>query len=86
LFRKHRFTDVVEFKDVLLVEKDRFTRALAGHLLSFALARELSAADQIALDNITTATIADDYKFRTLIKQVTMSEPFQSKTNPVQDR
>lgn len=81
LFRKHQFSDVVQFKDALLVEKDRFTRALAGHLLSFGLARELGAADQIALDSITAATIADGYKFKTLIKQVVFSEPFQSKTN-----
>ena len=35
LFRKHEFGNVVEFKDAVLAEKDRFTRALAGHLLSF---------------------------------------------------
>lgn len=82
LFRKHRFTNVIEFKEALLAEKDRFTLALAGHLLSFALARELQAADQMALDNIAKATAADDYKFQTLIKQVVLSEPFQKKTNP----
>lgn len=82
LFRKHKFNDVIEFKDAILAEKDRFTRGLAGHLLSFALARELGAADQIALDQITEATAADDYKMKTLIKQVIFSEPFQSKTNP----
>ena len=30
LFRKHKFTDVVEFKDAILAEKDRFTRASPG--------------------------------------------------------
>lgn len=82
LFRKHKFTDVVEFKDAILTEKDRFTRALAGHLLSFGLARELAAFDQPALDKITAATAADDYKIQTLLKQVILSEPFLSKTNP----
>ncbi|QDV40558.1 hypothetical protein Enr13x_03640 [Stieleria neptunia] len=82
LFRKHAFKDVVEFKDAVLAEKDRFTRALAGHLLSFGLARELSASDQIALDHIATATADDGYKIQTLIKEVIRSEPFQSKTNP----
>ena len=82
LFRKHSFTDVVEFKDAILAEKDRFARALAGHLLSFGLARELGASDQIALDQIAKATAADDYRFQTLLKQVILSEPFQSKTNP----
>lgn len=82
LFRKHEFQNVVEFKDAILAEKDRFARGLAGHLLAFALARELTAADQVALDEITSATVADDYKIQTLIKEVIFSEPFQSKSNP----
>ncbi len=82
LFRKHAFQNVVEFKDAVLAEKDRFTRALAGHLLAFGLARELSAADQVALQQITAATVADDYRIQTLIREVIMSEPFLTKTNP----
>ena len=39
LFRKHKFNDVIEFKDAILMEKDRFARGFAEHLLSFALAR-----------------------------------------------
>jgi len=82
LFRKHSFVNVVEFKDAILAEKDRFARALAGHLLSFGLARELSASDQVALDEIAAATAADDYCIQTLLKQVIFSKPFQTKTNP----
>lgn len=85
LFRKHEFTNVVEFKDAILTEKKRFTRALAGHLLSFALARELEAADQVALDQIAQATAEDGDKFQTLIKQVILSKPFLKKTNPKAD-
>ena len=82
LFRRHKFTDVVDFKDAILAEKDRFARALAGHLLSFGLARELGASDQMALDQIAKATAAENYKIHSLLKQVILSEPFQSKTNP----
>jgi hypothetical protein len=82
LFRKHKFNNVVEFKDAILAEKDRFTRGLAGHLLSFALARELGPADQIALDQVAERAAADDYKIQSLLKQVILSEPFLSKTNP----
>lgn len=80
LFRKHKFSDVVEFKDAILAEKDRFTRGLAGHLLSFALARQLDAADQAALDEMTEATADDGYRMQTLLKQVIFSRPFLSKT------
>ncbi len=82
LFRKHSFQNVIEFKDAILAEKDRFTRGFGGHLLSFALGRDLGPADQIVLDRIAEATAADDYRFQTLLKQVVLSEPFQTKTNP----
>ncbi|MBL6705842.1 MAG: DUF1592 domain-containing protein [Planctomycetaceae bacterium] len=82
LFRKHEFSDIIEFKDAILVEKDRFVRALAGHLLSFGLARELAASDQLALDEIAQATAEDSYRFQTLLKQVILSKPFLSKSNP----
>ncbi|MCP5556623.1 MAG: DUF1592 domain-containing protein [Verrucomicrobiaceae bacterium] len=82
LLREHPFNDVIEFKDAILAEKDRFTRGLAGHLLSFALARELGPADQDALDQIAQTTAKDGYKIQTLIKQVILSEPFQMKASP----
>ncbi|MEO1614479.1 MAG: DUF1588 domain-containing protein [Planctomycetota bacterium] len=81
LFRRHSFENVVEFKDAVLAEKDRFTRGLAGHLLSFALGRELGAADQPALDQITQKTAEDGYRMQTLLRQVIFSEPFLMKTH-----
>ena len=82
LFRRHEFSNVAEFKDAILAEKNQFTRALAGHLLSFALARQLNASDQPALDTIVEATAADDYKIQSLLKHVILSKPFLTKTNP----
>ncbi|MCA9128289.1 MAG: DUF1592 domain-containing protein [Planctomycetales bacterium] len=82
LFGKHHFRNVVEFKDAILAEKDRFTRGFAGHLLSFALARELDAGDENALDEIVRNTASDDYRIQTLLKQIILSEPFQSKAQP----
>jgi len=82
LFRKHEFSDIIEFKDSILVEKDRFARALAGHLLSFGLARELAASDQLALDEIANEAAEDGYRIQTLLRQVIRSKPFMSKSNP----
>ena len=81
LFRQHSFNDVIEFKDAILAEKDRFTRGFAGHLLSFALARELDPIDQIALDTIAEKTAAEGYKIQTLIKLIVSSDPFLTKSN-----
>jgi cytochrome c551/c552 len=78
LFRRHPFTDVVGLKDAILLEKDRFTRAFAAHVLSFALGREISAVDEPALARIVDACAGDGYRMRTLIKEVALSEPFRA--------
>ena len=77
LFARRKFTDIIAFKDALLVEKKRFTTALASHLLSFALGRDIQVEDLLALDHIVRQTAAADYRFQTLIKQVVLSEPFR---------
>ena len=76
LFRKYEFKNIIEFKDALLAEKDRFTRAFAGHLLSFALGRGLVVADAPALDRIAAATIAKGYRMKALVREIALSEPF----------
>lgn len=83
LFREHKFTNPVEFKDAILAEKDRFAWALAKHILSFALGREVSVKDLPALDEIVHQTAADNYRMRTLIRQIVLSEPFRQKVNPI---
>ena len=80
LLRQYEFNDVVGFKDAILKERHRFARAFAGHLLSFAVARELGAADQLALDQITEAAAQDDYRIKTLLTEVVLSKPFQTKS------
>ena len=77
LFGRHKFNDIVEFKDALLMGKDRFTRALASHLLSFALGREVGVEESRVLNHIVQETAAADYRFQALIKQVVLSEPFR---------
>ena len=82
IFNKRTFTGIEEFKDGLLAEKDRFARAFATHLLAYALGREVAPADQPALDGVVRATAADGYRLRTLMRQIALSEPFQTKCNP----
>ncbi len=79
LFRKHQFKNVVGFKDAILAEKDRFTRAFAGHMLSYALGRGLTPADAPALDRITARTIANGYRLQTILHEVVQSAPFINK-------
>ena len=79
LFRKHKFNNVAEFKDAILSEKDRFTRALSGHMLSYALGRSLVPTDAPALDQVAAKTIASGYRLHTLIHEVVQSAPFISR-------
>ena len=82
LFGRYRFRDIVEFKDAILAEKDLFARAFAGHLLEFALGRELAAADEPALDRIVRAAAPGGYRIQDFIRQVVLSDPFLLKYNP----
>lgn len=79
LFRKASFRDVVEFKDAILADKERFCRAFGGHMLSFALARELGPADKLALERITERVAAEQYSMQSLIREIILSEPFRTK-------
>ncbi|MCP4081433.1 MAG: DUF1592 domain-containing protein, partial [Planctomycetaceae bacterium] len=85
LFQEHAFDDVIQFKDALLAEKDRFARGFAGHLLSFAVARELGPADQSVLDSITESVATDDYRIQSIIRQIVLSEPFLTMTNSLDE-
>ena len=86
LFGRHRFDDIVDFKDAILAERDRFARAFAGHLLEFALGRELDPSDEPALDRIVSEAASDDYRIQEMIRQIVLSDPFLSKYNPVKPR
>ena len=77
LFRTHDFSNVVEFKDAILKEKNRFVRALAGHLLAFGLGRELSPSDSLALDEIVERVEEEKYSMKALIHAVVQSKPFR---------
>jgi hypothetical protein len=79
LFNQHKFQSLVEFKRLILQDKQRFIRAFVSHLLSYALGRELGPADALALDAMTAAALAGKDQMRTVLKHVAMSEPFLHK-------
>jgi len=77
LFGRHRFQSIVDFKDALLSEKDRFARAFAGHLLSFATGRETEIEDSFVLDEIVSRSATDEYRIHSLIRAVVLSDSFR---------
>ena len=82
LFGRHEFDNIVEFKDAILAEKDRFARAFAGHLLAFALGRAVELSDQPTLDQIVRDTAAEGFRIQDMILQIVLSEPFRHKYSP----
>lgn len=80
LFKKHAFKDIVEFKDAILSEKDRFAKAFATHLLSFSLGRETGIADAPSISKIVEQTNDNEYTIHTLIKEIVLSESFSYKS------
>ena len=84
LLRKYEFQNVGQFKQALVKEKTRFAKAFTAHLLRFALARELTAADTLAVDAIVEKTAPVNFRLRSLIREVVLSPAFRGQ--PVEDR
>ena len=79
IFRHYDFSNVVEFKEALLANSERFSRALAGHLMSFALGRTLEPADDIALKQIVEKVSGENNTMQAMIREVILSTSFQGK-------
>jgi len=74
------FGGAAELKRLLREEKHEvFLKCLVEKLLIFALGRPTTFADEPLVDALQRATREDDYRFRTLITQIVLSEAFRSK-------
>jgi hypothetical protein len=76
LMRKYDFATVTQFKASLVKENRRFAKAFTEHLLRFALARELTPADAIAVDAIISKTEENEFRLKSLMREVVLSESF----------
>jgi hypothetical protein len=79
LFSKKTFDTAVDFKKLLLDERQRFVRGFAAHLMAYGLGRHLNPADSRGLDKIAAKALAGEDHMRSMIKMVAMSESFQYK-------
>ena len=79
LFNQYEFSNVVEFKELILKEKQRFIRGFTAHLLSYALGRKLGLADAPTLNSITAKAMAGQDGMRDVLKSIAMSGPFLHK-------
>ncbi len=76
LMRKYNFDGIVRFKAALVKEDRRFAKAFTGHLLRFALSRELGPSDSLTIDAVVEKTGKEDFKLKSIIKEIILSKNF----------
>ncbi len=73
------FSDITEFKRLLVKQKETVARNVVRQLLTYAIGRELDFADSQAVEEIMKTVEPSDYGMRSIIHSVTQSQPFQTK-------
>ncbi len=71
------FRGPAEMAEYLAGQKEPFSRALAGKMLTYALGRGLEFYDRCAIDKIVEALEPNDYRFSVLVTEIVKSEPFR---------
>ncbi len=80
LLRKYEFKDIVRFKESITKEDRRFAKAFTAHLMRFALSRELTPGDTLTIDRIINKTAKNNFRLRSLLKEVIRSKSFLQKS------
>jgi hypothetical protein len=65
-------------RQVLLDKKDDFLRQVTGKVLGYALGRNLQDGDSCTVQHLADSLKKDDYKARTLMREIVLSTPFRS--------
>ncbi|MEX2264221.1 MAG: DUF1592 domain-containing protein [Bryobacteraceae bacterium] len=73
-----KFSGPVELRRALLAHQDAFIENLAGRVLGYALGRSLQDGDSCTLQRLVQNLKKDDYRARTLIREIVLSVPFRN--------
>ena len=71
------FTGPKELRAILRTEREPFTRAITGKLMTYALGRGLERADRRDLKKMAAAIAAERYRFSSVVLQIVNSPAFQ---------
>lgn len=77
-FDGRAFTDIRDFKRLLVAERDSITRGLVRNVATYGSGRSMGFSDRPQLNQITERVAAQSYGFRTLIHEVVQSDLFRS--------
>ncbi len=73
------FRDAVEFRRLLLADRERVTRGFAEHLCTYALRRVLTVDDRADVQAIVDATLANGYGVQDIVRAVVLSDLFSKR-------
>ncbi|HWJ57064.1 MAG TPA: DUF1592 domain-containing protein [Vicinamibacterales bacterium] len=71
------FTGPTELRGILAGERDAFTRAITGKLMTYALGRGLERTDRRDVARMAKAIAASGYRFSSVVLQIVDSPAFQ---------
>jgi len=71
------FTGPTELRGILAGERDAFTRAITGKLMTYALGRGLERTDRRDVARMAKAIAANGYRFSSVVLQIVDSPAFQ---------
>jgi hypothetical protein len=74
-----KFTTLEEYKAALVTEKDKFARAFAEKLLTYALCRPVGYVDRATVDELTATLAKNDHRIQPLIRAIVVSDVFRNK-------
>jgi len=73
------FTGPIELRAVLLAQKDAFTRAITGKLMTYALGRGLERGDKRDIKQMAAHVATKGYRFSSVVMEIVKSPAFQLK-------
>jgi mono/diheme cytochrome c family protein len=71
-----RFSGATEFQQLLVDDIDRFHAAFVEKLATYALRRAMGVGDRVELERIAAESAASDYRLRSLIETLVLSDLF----------
>jgi len=74
-----QFRDAVEFRRLLLADRERITRGFVEHLCTYALRRVLTVDDRADVQTIVDAALANNYGVQELVRAVVLSDLFSKR-------
>lgn len=71
-----KFTGIADFRNLLILRHEQFTRSLTEKLMTYALGREPAMSDRAVIDGILKDLSSNKGGFKDLIRAVVLSESF----------